>query len=372
MIQNYSTNLISPSKVIRGEKAWEEGLNLVNKISKRPLLLGRSSQTLHLRNLIKGDLNRAGTKPITEELVFDCCELDLRRIQEIVVTNKCDGIIAAGGGKVLDAGKLIADRLKIPCITIPLSASTCAGWTALSNIYSSKGAFIKDIALNSCPELLIFDYKFIREAPQRTLASGIADALAKWYEASVSCGASQDGLVQQAVQMARVLRDQLLLDGFEAFKNPKSKPWERVVEGCSLTAGLIGGIGGAKCRTAAAHAIHNGLTQLDFENNKPLHGEIVGIGVILQLQLEELKSKNKLANQAKLQLVDFLSRLNLPISINSLNLQLEELNDLKKACNFACKEGSDIHHLPFSITEKELFELMLESQKINTSKTIKA
>ena len=49
--------------------------------------------------------------------------------------------------------------------------------------------------------------------PARTLASGIADAMAKWYEASVSSGASGDGLVQQAVQQARVLRDQLLLEG---------------------------------------------------------------------------------------------------------------------------------------------------------------
>jgi len=32
-----------------------------------------------------------------------------------------------GGGKVLDSGKYIAECLNIPCITVPLSASTCAG-----------------------------------------------------------------------------------------------------------------------------------------------------------------------------------------------------------------------------------------------------
>jgi glycerol dehydrogenase len=102
------------------------------------------------------------------------------------------------------------------------------------------------------------------QRPGRTLASGIADAMAKWYEASVSSGGSGDGLVQQAVQMARVLRDQLLLDGAERpCRALAATLWH--AGGGSLRpsrAGLIGGIGGARCRTVAAHAVHNGLTQL--------------------------------------------------------------------------------------------------------------
>ena len=49
---------------------------------------------------------------------------------------------------------------------------------------------------------------------------------------------------------------------------------------------MIGGIGGEKCRTAAAHAFHNAITQI-VTNHKPLHGEIVGVGILLQLKLEE-------------------------------------------------------------------------------------
>ena len=37
------------------------------------------------------------------------------------------------------------------------------------------------------------------------LASGIADALAKWYEASITSSTIDDGLVQQAIQISRVL-----------------------------------------------------------------------------------------------------------------------------------------------------------------------
>ena len=140
---------------------------------------------------------------------------------------------------------------------MPLSASTCAGWTALSNIYTKNGQFIEDFALRSCPKILVYDHKFIKTAPLRTLASGIADALAKWYESSITSSTIDDGLVQQAIQISRVLRDQLLIDGQKAFNSEfeNNPSWRNTIEACGLTAGLVGGLGGEKCRTAAAHAL---------------------------------------------------------------------------------------------------------------------
>ena len=237
-----NTNLLhcaSPEKLIRGENAWSESKSMIPFICKKVILLGRSLSTSKARNKIANDLIKIGVSVLQEDLKYGCCEIDLKRIISLANAINCDGIIASGGGKVLDAGKLIADRLNIPCITIPLSPSTCAGWTALSNIYSPKGAFIKDRVLSRCPRLLILDYSLVRTAPKRTISSGIADALAKWYEASISNQKSEDALVQQAIQLARVLRDQLMIDSHEALKNPYSLSWQRVVDGCSLTAGII-------------------------------------------------------------------------------------------------------------------------------------
>ena len=173
-----ATHAIAPSRVIRGERAWSESLNLIPALTRRPALLGRSQATADLRNQLQSDLNTIGVNSIQVELEYHCCEHDLQRLQDTLNSHGCDGVIAAGGGKVLDAGKLLADRLKLSCITVPLSAATCAGWTALSNIYSTDGAFERDVALQRCPDLLVFDHSLVRQAPARTLASGIADALA--------------------------------------------------------------------------------------------------------------------------------------------------------------------------------------------------
>ena len=362
--------LISPEKIFRGNNAWKKSLTHIKKISKRPLLLGRSLSTKNIRHQIYKDLQDNHFHINTSNLQFDCCYEDLERIESIILKNNCDSIIAIGGGKVLDAGKFLADFLSIPAITIPLSASTCAGWTALSNIYSINGQFIEDVELKSCPKILVLDHAFIKTAPKRTLASGIADALAKWYESSLTSSSVQDGFVQQAIQISRVLRDQLLINGENAYQNqvPHNVSWTNTVEACTLTAGLIGGIGGEKCRTAAAHAFHNAITQI-VTTHKSLHGEIVGVGILLQLKLEENKNNNKLADQSIKQLLDLMKKLNLPTSIAELGIDVFENNNIQKIAEFTCRDKSEIHFLPFETSQQDIIEIIsnFEKQAIKVS-----
>ena len=358
---------ISPEIIFRGNDAWQQSLPYIVKLTKKPLILGRTIRTNNLRNKILSDLKNENLYVNSANLKFDCCYEDISRIKNIILKNNNDSIIAAGGGKVLDSGKYIAECLNIPCITVPLSASTCAGWTALSNIYTKDGQFIKDVALGSCPKILVFDHNFIVTAPSRTLSSGIADALAKWYESSITSSTIDDGLVQQAIQISRVLRDQLLIDGEKAFKGQfeNNPSWRNTVEACGLTAGLVGGIGGEKCRTAAAHAIHNAITQI-ITPNKFLHGEIVGVGLLLQLRLEEMKNNNRLADQSIKQLFILMEELNLPTTIAQLGINVFENNNLEKIADFTCRDKSEIHFLPFEINKGDIIEVIsnFEQQKI--------
>ncbi len=358
---------ISPEILFRGKNAWNKALPHITKLTKRPLILGKSTQTSSLRNLIVRDLRDQKLEAYSADLEFDCCFEDISRVKNLILKNNNDSVVAAGGGKVLDAGKYLADCLNIPCITVPLSASTCAGWTALSNIYTKNGQFIKDVSLRSCPKILVYDHKFIQTAPPRTLASGIADALAKWYESSITSSTIDDGLVQQAIQISRVLRDQLLIDGEKAYTRQleNNTSWCNTIEACGLTAGLIGGIGGEKCRTAAAHAIHNAITQI-ITKNKFLHGEIVGVGILLQLRIEEMKNNNQLANQSIKQLLLLMRKLNLPTTISELGINVFENDNLEKIADFTIRDKSEIHFLPFEINRQDIVNVItnFEQQKI--------
>ncbi len=82
-------------------------------------------------------------------------------------------------------------------------------------------------------------------------------------------------------------------------------------------------------------------------------------------------STSQLPKQSKKQLINFFSELNLPISIESIYLRDSTSKELHKACEFACKNNSDIHQLPFQINEKDLFEAIQSYQPLpKTSKII--
>ena len=88
--------LISPKKIFRGNNAWKKSLTHIKKISKRPLLLGRSLSTKNIRHQIYKDLQDNHFHINTSSLHFDCCYEDLERIESTILKNNCDSIIAIG------------------------------------------------------------------------------------------------------------------------------------------------------------------------------------------------------------------------------------------------------------------------------------
>ncbi|MEL7313552.1 MAG: iron-containing alcohol dehydrogenase, partial [Cyanobacteria bacterium J06559_3] len=210
------------------------------------------------------------------------------------------------------------------------------------------------------PDCLILDYDLIATAPQRTLVAGIGDALAKWYEASVSSGTSNQTLIIAAVQQARVLRDLLFQKTAAALAEPGGAEWREVVDACVLLAGVIGGLGGAQCRTVAAHAVHNGLTHIPASHGV-LHGEKVAYGILVQLRLEEMAQQSSLAYTARQQLIQFYEAMGLPQTLKDLGLADISLGDLLKAAAIACRPGSDIHHLPFTIHPEGLMSALVST-----------
>ncbi|PSO68816.1 MAG: oxidoreductase [Cyanobacteria bacterium QH_8_48_120] len=349
--------LVAPSQVLRGSQALSKAGEAIARLGQRPLVVGGDRSLAVVEPSLQPLLHHYQLHAASASYRPDSSTTSLRQALE---QHQADFIIGVGGGKALDAAKLLAEQCELPIVTIPTSAATCAAWTALSNVYSNQGAFQYDVPLNRCPDLLVLDYELIQTAPQRTLIAGIGDALAKWYEASVSSGDSPATLTIAAVQQARILRDILFQKSAAALKAPGGDDWQEVVDATVLLAGVIGGLGGARCRTVAAHAVHNGLTHLPMAHES-LHGEKVAYGILVQLRLEEMVQGNQLAGSARQQLSQFYAEIGLPQTLEDLGLGNITLAELRQAAEIACNPHSDIHRLPFAVTPEQVMAAMVST-----------
>ncbi|WP_066376204.1 MULTISPECIES: iron-containing alcohol dehydrogenase family protein [unclassified Anabaena] len=356
---NILTLTIAPAKVMRGSNILDTAAAEIAKLGSRPLIVAGNNTLAISQQILQPVLENQNLHVAEAAYGADCSEVGLKSLRKAAKEHKADLIIGVGGGKALDTAKLVAHQLQIPVATIPTSAATCAAWTALSNVYSEEGAFLYDVALSRCPDLLILDYDLIQTAPPHTLVAGIGDAIAKWYEASVSSGHSEQTLIIAAVQQARVLRDILFQKSATALQQPGSEMWREVVDATVLLAGVIGGLGGAQCRTVAAHAVHNGLTHI--AGHSSIHGEKVAFGILVQLRLEEMVQGNQLAAAARQQLLKFYAEIGLPQKLADLGLGNITLGELQTAAEVALAPESDIHRLPFKVALEQLMAAMVST-----------
>jgi len=346
---------IAPAQLLRGNGILSQLPKYLSRYGNKALVIAGETAN----QVTASYLSNAELEIIYADAIADCTDENLAMLDHLVQRESPDAIIGIGGGKVLDTAKLIAYQCQLPIATVPTTGATCAAWTALSNVYDADGAFSYDVTLDRCPDMMIVDYDVIATAPKRTLISGIGDAIAKWYESSVSSGSSEKTMVIAAVQEARILRDILFQKSAEAIAKPNSQVWHEVVDATVCLAGAIGGIGGASCRTVAAHAVHNGLTHL-HQAHGILHGEKVAYGILVQLRLEEFQG-NQLAASSRHQLLKFYQEIGLPTSLPDLGLSQVTIAELEQIAAIACQPNSDIHRLPFSVSPSQVLAAMVST-----------
>jgi glycerol dehydrogenase len=334
---------IAPRRVVSGPGAVAQVGAIARSLGHQALIVGGLHSYPAVQDPLEASLAAAGVRFVATRYGQDCCEPELDRMLAIARVESCSLVIGTGGGKALDAAKLVAHRAGLPVITVPTSAATCAAWTALSNVYSPSGTWLYGVPLPTGPDAIVVDHALIAAAPPRLLASGIADALAKWVESSASVDPlAADAMTLAALEMARFIYERLISVGPTAYEQAlRAEPGHELCQAidCAVQlAGTVGGLGGSRCRSVAAHAVANALTTMPGHQNA-WHGEKVAFGILVQRLMQgfSLAAVSELAR--------YFAALGLNVSLRGQGVREDE-QAIALIAQSTVRPESSVHLLP--------------------------
>lgn len=307
----------TPNAYIHEAGLMDRAGDWIAKFGKRVLIVTGTKSWEAAGSKLTASLERAGVSYEVVRYRGECSYGEVERLKEWAKPD-VDLIVGVGAGKVIDTAKKLSNDINRPLVTVPTLASTCAPVSNLSIMYTDEGVYIDFPVFYRNTLLTLVDTEVIAAAPTRYLAAGIGDTIAKWYESKAcSTGKPQNLPTIGGVQTAKLIFDTLLEDSKKALADAeagRSTPeLQRVIDAVILFSGMVGGLGEDNCRSAAAHAVHNGLTTLP-EMHAAYHGEKVAYGILVQLALEG-RPESELR-----ELIRFYRDIGLPVKLRDMGL----------------------------------------------------
>lgn len=207
MIPSYY-EFLNSVKIISGFKALEHiPSELQNLGGKRPLLI--TNDFLIKIGLVKTVLDAFGQCDITIGAIYDSVPPDssvkvVNEASKIYRENKCDSIIAVGGGSVIDTAKglsilitedtddlikfmgaeILTKKRAVPFIVIPTTAGTGSEVTLVAVIANpERNVKMEFVSYNLLPDVAVLDPRMTKSLPPKMTASTGMDALTHAIEA---------------------------------------------------------------------------------------------------------------------------------------------------------------------------------------------
>jgi glycerol dehydrogenase len=344
------TVFASPGRYVQGPGATHElGRELKRLGFSGPVILiaGSTAQKL-LQPIWNSVLPAAGIEPLVFPFAGECSREEVTRLVTLAEGSQAVAVVGAGGGKVSDTARAVADDLNLPAILTPTLASTDSPCSALSVMYGAGGAVEGFRFYNRHPLLVLVDTSVVARAPKRFLVGGLGDALATWFEARTvreSCSHTMVGGLPSSTgtALAKLCCDILLADGPAACAaveaGATTPALERVVEANNLLSGLGFESGGL----AVAHAVHNGITAIPA-SHAFIHGEKVAFGLLTQLVLEGRP-------QAEIdEIYRYQKAVGLPTTLAEVGVDAASDDQLRTIAERTVIPGESSHNEPFPVT----------------------
>lgn len=366
-----SHNEVTP-RVMVAPQRYIQGPGVLNQIdrymslldAKRVGILASQRGQAAEGQRIAAKLNNDGIVCVAAVFAGECSLEEVERHAGALADENLDCLIAVGGGKPVDAGKSIAYRLNVPVVIVPTLASNDAPTSALSVIYTTDGANDTVEFYPSNPAMVIVDTEVIVAAGERYFVAGVGDAMATWFEARVCFKNSRaftpvgarPTLASYAI--GEICAQTLFENGQAASRAVVAGVCNEEIESVVEANTLLSGIGFESGGLALAHPIALAFTQIDEIHHKFLHGEMVAMGTLIQLAMEDSADAEKVAR--------FFANVGLPIHMAQLSLSPKDSAALDTIIEATLKNKNS-HHMPMPVTADSLRDAMLKANELGMS-----
>lgn len=265
----------------------------IGRYGKKPFIVGGPTAIGIVRERLDIGLAKAGLTGTYSIHPGHVNHADARRKAEEGRAQGCDVVVAVGGGRAMDFGKLVAYYMDSPVVCVPTTISTCAAYSPFSVTYTPEG---RTIPGNFCYDLenasILVDMDVMARQPARYVVAGLLDAMGKFVE--IKNGHREMPVSGTPMSLyAGYLLTKYTFERLEALIDPVledlkahrvSQALEDMVFINIPLTGIISGLSRGVGQSAIAHDLYYQVRMFfPAQSQKAVHGEIVGLGIIPQL-----------------------------------------------------------------------------------------
>lgn len=307
-----------------------------SSLGHKAYILGDETTLAKVMKKIGIKLQQAGMDYVVKAFDEPAVDASFNQIAQDVRESGAEVIIGVGGGKTIDIAKGASDLTGVKIITVPTSAATCASYAVLYVAYNENGSVNGSRFMHHEVSAVIVDLEIVQDdCPPRYFASGIADAMAKNPEimfTMIRLGtANNRANTDAATVVAKYTYDNYLekaQKAYQAFVNKEHCDLVEDIICCNIMlTGLVSNLSTGGKQLALAHNFYDAVCCMYKDvRRRYLHGELVGLGIPLQLGVNGVSS-------GEIQDIrDFLKGIGVPVTLSEIGISgdeatLEQLTD---------------------------------------------
>jgi glycerol-1-phosphate dehydrogenase [NAD(P)+] len=218
-------------------------------------------------------------------IIEDSTFRDVEKMRYLAKGASC--VISAGGGKVIDVGKLAAFQLDLPFVSVPTAPSNDGIASSIAAI--RENGMHKSIETRM-PIALVADTAIIAKAPPRLIAAGCGDIISNTVAVrDWRLGRATGEPYSEAAAGFSLLAAKILTDAAPEIARKSESGISDMVFALITTGASMALFGSSRPASGSEHMFSHALDKL---GSKGVHGEQCGIGSIIMAYWQEKNSKD--------------------------------------------------------------------------------